>query len=257
MRKHARKRIMLVDDDTHLVVSLTDYFTSQGLEVIPALNGREALEKLEASAPDLILLDIGMPEMSGLTFLREISAPGGKLRYPVLIFTAKGAMESFFQDFAIEGFIAKPCSAHELLERVRAVLDRQSRQQPAERKKRRVLLAEDNERLAESLARYFEEHNYDVEVTYSGSQVMESASLAVPDVIVMKDSLPRVSGTTMAAMISSVPTLKYTPIVIYDSPAGTSQLRFFRGDLPPGVSKYLLTSDPAALVRAVDEVCAS
>jgi len=257
MRRHARKRILLVDDDSHLLVTLTDYLQSEGFDVEQATNGREALDMLDKIEPDLIILDIGMPEMSGLTFLTQIASGGGMTRYPVLVFTAKVAMEDFFSDIAIEGFIPKPCSEAELLRRVREVLDRKARRDSDARKSKRLLLAENSAETAEALARCFEDAGYDVELVHAGTQVLESASLETPDVIVMRDSLPRVTGTTMAAMISAVPALKLVPIVVYDNPSDLSKLRVFHGDLPPGVSRYLLNSKPGAILDAVNEVCAS
>jgi len=240
-----------------LLVILGDYLRAQGFVVSQAEDGRKALEQVDTVQPDLIILDIGMPEMSGLTFLKEISVGGGKPRYPVLIFTAKASMENFFSDFAVEGFIPKPCAEAELLRLVRGVFDRYERRSNGAKRKRRLLLAEDNVSHAETLARNFEQTGYDVELVHNGTQVLESASLQTPDVIVMKDSLPRVTGTTMAAMISSVPSLKLVPIVVYDSPAAGTQLRTFHGELPPGVSRYLLSQCPDLLRQAVEDVCAS
>lgn len=257
MSRHSRKRILMVDDDDHLLVTLTDYLRAEGFDVIQAANGKEALGKLDQAEPDLIILDIGMPEMSGLTFLKQIASAGGAPRYPVLIFTAKVAMENFFSDIAIEGFIPKPCSEAELLRRIRDVLDRHARKDAAGRKARKLLLAESDEHFGKELIHCFEGAGYSVELVHNGAQVLASASMETPDVILMKDSLPRVTGTTMAAMISTVQSLKLVPIVIYDNPAPCSQVRFFYGgDLPPGVSRYLLSSKPDALINAVNEVCA-
>jgi DNA-binding response OmpR family regulator len=257
MRKHSRKRVLVVDDDEHLLIAVTDYLRSEGFDVAQAKSGREALEEIRKSEPDLIILDIGLPEMSGLTFLKQIALDGGKLRYPVLVFTAKVAMESFFSDMAIDGFIPKPCSEADLLRRIREVLQRHAREDNAERDISRLLLGDNNQQAAEALARGFEAAGYDVEVVHSGAQVLESASLVTPDVIVVKDSLPRVTGTDLAAMIASVPALKLVPVVVYDSPVQRSQVRIFHGELPPGVSRYLLSDNPTELLNAINEVCDS
>lgn len=257
MRRHSKKRIMLVDDDTHLLVTLTDYLQSEGFDVSRAENGREALDQLDKVRPDLIILDIGMPEMNGLAFLKEISVGGGKPRYPVLVFTAKAAMETFFSDIAIEGFIPKPCAESQLLKTIHSVFDRREPRANGAKRRRRVLLAESSRDHGEKLARSFEEAGCDVELVQTGPQVMESAALQAPDVIVMKDSLPEVTGTAMAAMISALPALKLVPIVVYDSPGGSSQLRIFHGDPPRGVSKYLLSDKFDVLQRAVEDVCSA
>ena len=78
-------KILLVDDDTELVKMLSKYFERKKYRVITAQNGKEAIEKLQ-TAPDIILLDINMPQMDGLEVCRKIR---DKISCPILFLTAR------------------------------------------------------------------------------------------------------------------------------------------------------------------------
>ena len=72
-------RILLVDDDPNLLVLLADQLRADGYEITTARDGDEALRRLRTSWPDLLIIDMMMPKMDGLTFAREIKAQAEKL----------------------------------------------------------------------------------------------------------------------------------------------------------------------------------
>lgn len=84
----ARPRVLLVDDDPRLVHIVTLYLQVQNLEVTTASDGAEALTMLMGGLPDLVITDVMMPTMDGLTLCRRIRAlPGGE-HLPIIVFTA-------------------------------------------------------------------------------------------------------------------------------------------------------------------------
>ncbi len=125
-----KTHIQLVDDDEHLLVTLGDFLASEGFEVTKARSGEQALEQLKKISPDLIVLDISMPGMGGIGFLKQITAASGETRYPVLVLTARSAMKDFFDTVDVDGFAPKPCDEAELLGKIREILGRR-RAQPA------------------------------------------------------------------------------------------------------------------------------
>ena len=131
MGEGKRKRILLVDDDEALLLTVTDCLVSDGFEVVQARNGLQALSRIAERAPDLIVLDLNMPTMGGIEFLKRIQTPNGTLKYPTLIFTVRSAMEKFFGGIAVDGFVAKPCSGQELLAQIRQVLRRRNTRRSA------------------------------------------------------------------------------------------------------------------------------
>lgn len=117
-------RILLIDDDPAVLLTVGDRLRLEGYEVAKAASGDQALIVLRSDPPDLIVLDITMPGMTGLAFLKRISMPDGRPRYPVLVFTARSNMEPFFTDIPVEGFLAKTADPQRLVDEIRLILDR-------------------------------------------------------------------------------------------------------------------------------------
>ncbi|GCE08629.1 response regulator transcription factor [Dictyobacter aurantiacus] len=118
-----KTRILTADDDPQLLRLVSRNLEFDGYEVITARDGQEALELIEAHHPDLILLDVMMPRMDGLTVcqhVREFSA------VPIIIVTARGQDNDKVKglDLGADDYLTKPFSIEELLARVRAVLRR-------------------------------------------------------------------------------------------------------------------------------------
>jgi DNA-binding response OmpR family regulator len=117
------KRILVVDDKAELRTLLKSYFTNEGFEVLTAANGREALFTARSSKPDLIILDLMMPEMGGYDFMHAYSREAST---PVIILTAR--LEENDKVIGLElgadDYVTKPFSPRELAARARAVLRR-------------------------------------------------------------------------------------------------------------------------------------
>jgi DNA-binding response OmpR family regulator len=117
------KKILIVDDKAELRTLLKQYLTQEGFEVVAASNGQEALFVARREKPDLILLDIMMPEMGGFEFMRAYSREANT---PIILLTAR--LEENDKVLGLElgadDYITKPFSPRELAARVRAVLRR-------------------------------------------------------------------------------------------------------------------------------------
>jgi CheY-like chemotaxis protein len=100
MRK--RGRILVVDDEPVILELFREYLVEQGLEVITALSGAEALERLATDKPDLIFLDMRMPGMDGIEALKRIRA--ANLRIPVLMISANDDLAAAKQAIALGAF---------------------------------------------------------------------------------------------------------------------------------------------------------
>ncbi len=116
-------RILVVDDERRMVGFIRLNLEQDGFEVIEAFNGSEALERLRDSLPDLILLDVMMPDIDGfdvLRMIREIS------QVPVIMLTAKGEEDDKVKglELGADDYVTKPFSPRELVSRVKAVLRR-------------------------------------------------------------------------------------------------------------------------------------
>lgn len=118
-----KRRILVIDDTRNVQLMLEDFLSGQEFEVNAASDGSEALEMLRQMQPDLILLDIMMPNMDGFQFLTHLRKQSST---PVIMITARDKETDIVHGFELgaDDYIVKPFKLRELLVRVRAVLRR-------------------------------------------------------------------------------------------------------------------------------------
>jgi DNA-binding response OmpR family regulator len=127
---NAAKTILIVDDETRLVSLVETYLTQSGFRVVTAPNGLEALSVAERQNPDLIILDLMMPEMDGYEFMRQYRAEHDT---PIILLTAR--VDSDEKVVGLESgaddYMTKPFRPRELMARVKAVLRRSGKNEPS------------------------------------------------------------------------------------------------------------------------------
>ena len=124
MYLHRTPRIMVVDDDLTSRELVTVYLTREGYEVIQAENGKRCLELLDEFTPDLILLDIMMPEVSGFQVCEKLRSSQKTFHIPVVILSALNEREDRVKSIKLgaDDFLCKPFDKSELIARVRSLL---------------------------------------------------------------------------------------------------------------------------------------
>jgi CheY-like chemotaxis protein len=129
----SRKKVLVLDDEPNVVAYLETLLQDNGYDTVSASDGREGMEKARSEKPDLITLDISMPEESGVRFYRELKEDPELANIPVVIVTGVtgyGYKPEDFQKFISsrkkipppEGFVPKPIDRDELLKGVTALL---------------------------------------------------------------------------------------------------------------------------------------
>ena len=116
-------RILIVDDEPNIIGTVAPLLRARGYEVFSAMSGRAALEAVERDKPDLIVLDLGLPDMDGVEVCRQVRQT---LSVPILVLSARGAEGDKVRalDAGADDYVTKPFGAEELLARIRATLRR-------------------------------------------------------------------------------------------------------------------------------------
>jgi len=119
----AQKKILAVDDEKHIVRLVQVNLERAGYQVVTAYDGVEALKKVEEEQPDLIVLDVMMPQMDGFETLKHLKANPETREIPVIMLTAKAQDADVFRGWqsGVDCYLTKPFSPLELLTRVKRI----------------------------------------------------------------------------------------------------------------------------------------
>jgi len=122
-------RILVVDDEPNILGTLAPLLRSRGYEVFTAMNGRAAIETIDREKPDLIVLDLGLPDIDGVELCRQIRETQN---VPIVVLSARGAEGDKVRalDVGADDYVTKPFGAEELLARIRAALRRSDAPSP-------------------------------------------------------------------------------------------------------------------------------
>ena len=113
------KRVLVVDDDPDILDALSEILEAEGFAVMRARNGQEALERVDAQLPSLILLDLMMPVMDGWEFARRLrQQPGQHSSVPIIVLSADRNVGAKAQEIGAVGHLAKPFELSDLLDLV-------------------------------------------------------------------------------------------------------------------------------------------
>ena len=130
MTPSAKPRILVVEDEAKISQIVAAYLRRDGYHVVQASDGREALELTRAETPDLIVLDLMLPEVSGWDVCRELRRNPRTTRVPIIMATAREDVSDRIVglELGADDYIVKPYDAKELVARVHAVLRRVNEQ---------------------------------------------------------------------------------------------------------------------------------
>ncbi|BDU50173.1 response regulator [Haliovirga abyssi] len=119
------KNILIVDDEVDVVEVIEMLLKNQGYNVITAHNGIEALERIEKKIPDLVILDIMMPQMDGLEACKKMRENEKMENVPIVMFSAKLSAVDKKEAFEVgaDGFITKPFNARGFIAGIRTYLE--------------------------------------------------------------------------------------------------------------------------------------
>ncbi len=124
MEEKRSKRVLVVDDEPNIVMTVADRLELNGYEVITAGDGMEALEKAKNEKPDLIILDLMLPKMDGYKVCRDLKNDLEYKHIPIIMFTAKtmAADEILGLEMGADEYVKKPFELEELVKMIRGYI---------------------------------------------------------------------------------------------------------------------------------------
>lgn len=216
-------RILIVDDHPTTANTLARAVAQLGsrVEVVSATSGREALERVQGSAADILITDMIMPEMNGLELAEKLqNHPGGKPAHIILItaYDVPGLKESA-RRMKVDEIIVKPVRPERICQIVEGFVEKLNRAKPAVQeqpaaKSFKILIADDRPDNIILLTRYIESEGYDYITACDGVETLEQTRRHMPDLILLDVNMPRKDGFAVLEEIRADPVLQHIPVII-------------------------------------------
>jgi len=208
------EKILILEDEKELGQIYVKYLKSHGYGPVLATNGLEGIKQLKTMAPDLILLDLGMPKMNGIEFYQYICDSKKRPRYPVLVLTGRRDLEALFKDFHVEGFIIKPFKQAQLLNEIEAILNKQYTKKQVEKAKR-IMIIDANQACARKIMDKLVNAGYKCEMADSGMVGVEKIMAYPPDLAVVNLNLADIPGDLVILRLQQMARTRHVKYILY------------------------------------------
>jgi len=217
-------KILYVEDEEMNKALMREVFKSSSYQLIEAHDGQSGYDAALRSQPDLILMDIGLPDMEGTEVVLKLKQTPSVAHIPVIALTADSSREK--KDRCLEvgcaSILLKPISRFTLLETIRKYAEPQSvapvptqrvidQEQPTRKK---VLVVDDNEDLRLIFTRIFERLNFEVHSVSDGFKAIETLNQTQPDVVILDVNMPGLSGFDVLSHIRGDDQLHDTKVIM-------------------------------------------
>ncbi len=207
------KKILVIDDEVAIAQLIRLYLEDRGYEVQTVLSGTEALSKIQEFKPDIITLDIMMPELNGFQLLELLKSKPETASIPViLVSVVEGPQkERGFRLGAVD-FVPKPIEPDELFDAISKV-EGQLSGIPGARKKA-ILVVDDEPDAARLLKEYLQQRELEVMVVDNGPDAVAFARKERPGLIVLDLVMPEMDGFAVLKVLKKDPVTESIPIIV-------------------------------------------
>jgi len=234
--------VLVVDDDPSVVRSVRSYLEEEGLAVIAASTGAEGAALAADRHPDVILLDLLLPDQSGFELLQTLKADAATARIPVLVISI---MNDSVRGLAMGAadYLVKPVDRQAMVRSVRRLLDGQAGREPT------VLVVDDEHDTAELIRDTLRNEGLRTQVAHHGRQALELIARKRPDLVILDIMMPEMSGFEVLEALSRNETTAAIPVLVLTARGDEMDAR--RG-LALGAKRYM--SKPFDLRALIAEV---
>jgi len=217
-------RILVVDDHPNTATTLARSLAQLGprVDVISAVSGREALEKVKSSGVDILITDMIMPEMTGLELIEKMqNHPGGRpaFTYLVTAYDVPGLKVTAHR-LKVNEVIVKPVRPERICQIATEAMEEMKHltrpvKKAADRKKKfKILVADDRPDNITLLTRYLEYEGYENVIARDGLEALEKVRDELPDLVLLDINMPNKDGFTVLEEIRADPAVEHIPVII-------------------------------------------
>jgi signal transduction histidine kinase/CheY-like chemotaxis protein len=178
----APRTILVADDEAHIRNLLRQELTESGYEVLEAADGKEALDAIRRQHPDLVILDVMMPEMNGFDVAAVLKNDPATMDIPILILSIVQDKERGFR-LGVDRYLTKPIDTQELFQEIGTLLEQG-------KSKRKVMVVDEDASTLRTLAEVLQNRGYQV-VESNGMELIQKAIDSKPDIILLNSVLSK------------------------------------------------------------------
>lgn len=216
-------KTVLVIDDSEEVRKILRFYLETKYKVLEAVDGQKGLAMIFEKYPDIVILDINMPKMSGIELYGKIMLGKGKPIVPLIVLTVREELGKLFKDLDVDGFITKPFDVEDVMREIDVVMRKRYNIPDAEEEKvakgaKKILVVDDDEVSLGKIAVSFLNAGYVVESALSALTAFEKIMIEIPDLMVIKLRLPDISGDLVCMKLKQMPRTMDIPVLLYMAP---------------------------------------
>lgn len=216
------KHLLITDDDHFITKILKERFETAGYQVSVAYDGSETLKKLEKITPQVVILDLGLPDMSGVDVLKRIRSDPKVKNLPVVVvsnsYCFSGIVQSAWNAGATHFINKEDCDISHLISQIDELVEgRHHVKYPDDNSaghKPLVLIADDDLVIHGVVEFFLHQAGLDVKSAINGNQAVQMIEASVPDVIIVDSSMPGIDGFHVVDIIKENPLLSNIPIIM-------------------------------------------
>lgn len=212
--------VLIIDDDRNICELLSHHLNARNIKVAVAYNGEEGLMLLQKERPDLILLDICMPTISGHEVMKAIANHPAYRSIPVLMLSAKkdeGNIIRALKDRAI-GYVIKPFDAKKLVLRIEKTLQEKF-------KKNRILIVDNDDFILKYLEDKFKAKGFQVDLAKNGHLGLNAVLKERPDLVILDMIMPKMTGMEFIKRLRTNISAEELPILVLSTESGSALVK--------------------------------
>ena len=239
-----QRTVLVVDDEPSIRRFLRHLLEQEGYDVLEAGSGKEALVRCERENPDLVLLDLRLPDMTGFEILSELKKRPETHHIPVVILSIVQDREEGFR-LGASDYLTKPVDRDKLMERIQRLIGSQN--------KANILVVEDDPSVQRALQAILENHNYSVKAVFSAEDALVTLKEWHPSLILLDLMLPGLSGNDFLKELKENPDWEQLPVVVLTAADSDSRSEAKLLGAHSVVGKPFIENELTGLIRGIFE----